>query len=121
LRGAENAPAVVLLHRYGADRSHVLNLGVKLNEATNFTVLMPDARGHGEKPAVKIFVRRLRNRRRARRIDFLRDLKSASNKNFNRTKYRHLRHRNGRARALSAAAQRWKPSKRSRSIRFRKR
>lgn len=53
LKGAENAPAVVLLHRYGADRSHVLDLGVKLNEATNFTVLMPDARGHGENPSVK--------------------------------------------------------------------
>lgn len=53
LRGSENAPAVILLHRYGTDRSHVLNLGVKLNEATNFTVLMPDARGHGEKPTVK--------------------------------------------------------------------
>ncbi|CAN5464023.1 hypothetical protein BH18ACI3_BH18ACI3_04340 [soil metagenome] len=53
LRGAENSPAVVLLHKYGADRSHVLNLGVKLNEATNFTVLMPDQRGHGMNPAVK--------------------------------------------------------------------
>jgi pimeloyl-ACP methyl ester carboxylesterase len=53
LRGRENAPAVVLLHRYGADRSHVLNLGVKLNEATDFTILMPDIRGHGENPLVK--------------------------------------------------------------------
>lgn len=53
LRGAENSPAVILLHRYGADRSHVLDLGVKLNEATNFTVLMPDERGHGANPAVK--------------------------------------------------------------------
>lgn len=52
LRGAENAPAIVLLHRYGADRSWVLDLGVKLNEATDFTVLMPDARGHGETPLV---------------------------------------------------------------------
>lgn len=52
LRGRQNAPAVVLLHRYGADRSHVLNLGVKLNEATDFTVLMPDMRGHGENPPV---------------------------------------------------------------------
>ncbi len=52
LRGTENAPAVVLLHRYGADRSHVLDLAVKLNEATNFTVLMPDERGHGVNPAV---------------------------------------------------------------------
>lgn len=53
LKGAENAPAVILLHRYGADRSHVLNLGVKLSEATNFTVLMPDQRGHGENPMEK--------------------------------------------------------------------
>ncbi len=53
LRGEGNAPAVILLHNYGADRSHVLDLGVKLNEATNFTVLMPDERGHGANPAVK--------------------------------------------------------------------
>lgn len=53
LRGNEGAPAVILLHRYGADRSWVLNLGVKLNEATDFTILMPDMRGHGENPAVK--------------------------------------------------------------------
>lgn len=52
LRGADNAPAVILLHKYGADRSHLLNLGVKLNEATNFTVLMPDQRGHGQNPPV---------------------------------------------------------------------
>jgi len=51
LRGEPNLPAVVLLHRYGANRSHVLNLGVKLNEATNFTVLMPDLRGHGNAAA----------------------------------------------------------------------
>ncbi|HLM61490.1 MAG TPA: hypothetical protein VK308_11860, partial [Pyrinomonadaceae bacterium] len=37
LKGVENAPAVILLHRYGADRSHVLDLAIKLNEATNFT------------------------------------------------------------------------------------
>ena len=53
LRGASDAPAVILLHKYGANRSHVLNLGVKLNEATNFTVLMPDQRGHGLNPGVK--------------------------------------------------------------------
>lgn len=53
LRGSENAPAVILLHRYGADRSHMLDLGVKLNEATNFTVLMPDLRGHGMDPSVR--------------------------------------------------------------------
>ena len=52
LRGAEGAPAVVLLHRYGADRSWLLNLGVKINEATNYTILWPDLRGHGENPSV---------------------------------------------------------------------
>src|SRR5215217_222091 len=53
LRGAQDAPAVILLHKYGANRSYVLNLGVKLNEATNFTILMPDQRGHGQDPAVE--------------------------------------------------------------------
>jgi len=53
LRGAQDAPAVILLHKYGANRSYVLNLGVKLNEATNFTILMPDQRGHGQDPAIK--------------------------------------------------------------------
>src|SRR5918999_1538162 len=50
LRGAEGAPAVVLLHGYGADRSWLLNLGVKINETTNLTVLLPDLRSHGENP-----------------------------------------------------------------------
>lgn len=53
LRGNEGAPAILLLHRYGSDRSWVLNLGVKLNEATDATILMPDLRGHGESPLVK--------------------------------------------------------------------
>ena len=52
LRGAENAPAVILLHKLGADRSYVLNLGVKMNESTNFTILMPDQRAHGQNPSV---------------------------------------------------------------------
>lgn len=52
LRGSPNAPAVILLHGYGTDRSYVLNLGVKLNETTDFTILMPDLRGHGENPTV---------------------------------------------------------------------
>src|SRR5438270_13464615 len=39
VRGAEGSPSVILLHRYGADRSWLLNLAVKLNETTNFTVL----------------------------------------------------------------------------------
>ena len=53
LRGIENGPAVILVHKYGADRSYVLNLGVKLNESTNYTVLMPDLRAHGENPSVQ--------------------------------------------------------------------
>jgi pimeloyl-ACP methyl ester carboxylesterase len=53
LKGAEGAPAVVLLHRYGGDRSWLFNLGVKINETTNFTVLWPDLRGHGVDPLVK--------------------------------------------------------------------
>jgi hypothetical protein len=52
IRGADGAAAVILLHRYGADRSWLLNLAVKLNETTNFTVLWPDLRGHGENPPV---------------------------------------------------------------------
>ena len=53
LRGTENSPAVILLHKFGADRSYELNLGVKLSEATNYTVLMPDLRGHGEGPMIE--------------------------------------------------------------------
>jgi pimeloyl-ACP methyl ester carboxylesterase len=52
LRGIPNSPAVIVLYKYGANRSHVLNLAVKINEATNFTVLMPEQRGHGENPSV---------------------------------------------------------------------
>ena len=53
LKGAEGAPAVVLLHRYGGDRSWLFNLGVKINETTNSTILWPDLRGHGENPLIK--------------------------------------------------------------------
>ncbi len=52
MRGSEGAPAVLLLHGYGADRSWLLNLGVKINETTNMTVLLPDLRGHGQEPPV---------------------------------------------------------------------
>ena len=52
IRGGEGAPGVLLLHHYGGDRSYLLNLAVKLNETTNFTVLWPDLRGHGENPPV---------------------------------------------------------------------
>lgn len=53
LRGTEGAPAVVFLHRYGGDRSWLFNLGVKLNEASNFTILWPDLRGHGLNPPIR--------------------------------------------------------------------
>lgn len=53
LRGTEGAPAIVLLHRYGGDRSWLFNLGVKINEASNATILWPDVRGHGINPPVK--------------------------------------------------------------------
>ena len=52
LRGSEGAPAVLMLHRYEGDRSWVLNLGVKINESTNYTILWPDLRGHGKSPPV---------------------------------------------------------------------
>src|SRR2546423_12283615 len=52
IKGTDGAPAVILLHKYGADRSWLLNFAVKLNESTNFTVLWPDLRGHGENPPV---------------------------------------------------------------------
>lgn len=48
LRGAEGKAAVILFHKYGVNRSHVLNLGVRINESTDLTVLMPDIRSHGE-------------------------------------------------------------------------
>src|SRR5678815_5190258 len=53
LKGAEGALAVVLLHRYTGDRSWLFNLGVKINETTNFTILWPDLRGHGESPLIR--------------------------------------------------------------------
>jgi pimeloyl-ACP methyl ester carboxylesterase len=52
IRGNDGAPAVILLHRWGGDRSWLLNMAVKLNESTGFTVLWPDLRGHGVNPPV---------------------------------------------------------------------
>ena len=79
LRGAEGAPAVILLHRYGGDRSLLLNLGMKLNEATNCTILWPDLRGHALNPLVKwtSFGSREGDDLLAA-LDFLRSLKSES-------------------------------------------
>lgn len=79
LRGAENAPAVLLLHSYGTDRSHLLNLGVKLNETTDFTVLMPDLRGHGENPPTsKTSFGGCETEDAAAAIQFLRGLKTVA-------------------------------------------
>jgi pimeloyl-ACP methyl ester carboxylesterase len=52
LKGGEGAPAVVFLHKYCGDRSWLFNLGIKLNETTNFTILWPDLRGHGMDPPI---------------------------------------------------------------------
>ena len=78
LKGAEGAPAVVLLHRYGADRSYALNLGIKINEATRFTILWPDMRGHGLNPPVSwTSFSGQEDDDLLAALDFLRSLKSA--------------------------------------------
>ncbi len=53
LRGTPGGPAVIFQHKYGADRSWLFNLGIKLNEATNFTILWPDLRAHGMNAPVR--------------------------------------------------------------------
>lgn len=81
LRGGEGAPAVILLHRYGADRSWLLNLGVKLNETANFTILWPDLRGHGLNPPVNwtsFGARETEDTLAA--LDYLRSLKTSQNR-----------------------------------------
>ncbi|HZS08295.1 MAG TPA: alpha/beta fold hydrolase [Blastocatellia bacterium] len=49
LRGTVGAPALVLNHGYGHNRSQLLDLGVKLRDA-GYHVLLPDLRGHGMSP-----------------------------------------------------------------------
>jgi len=79
LRGVEGAPAVVFLHRYGGDRSLLLNLGMKVNEATGCTILWPDLRGHALKPAVQwTSFGSSEGKDLLSAIDFLRSLKSES-------------------------------------------
>jgi len=81
ITGADEAPAVILLHGYGADRSWLLNLAVKLNETTNFTVLWPDLRGHGENPPVNwTSFGALEGDDVTAAIDYLRSLKSPAGK-----------------------------------------
>jgi hypothetical protein len=78
LRGAEGAPAVIMLHHYSADRSWLLNLGVKLNETTDYTILWPDLRGHGMNPAVPWTSFGTREAEDvAAAVDYLRTLKTA--------------------------------------------
>ena len=43
----------MLQHQYGGDRSWLFNLGIKINEASNCTVLWPDLRAHGVNARVK--------------------------------------------------------------------
>jgi pimeloyl-ACP methyl ester carboxylesterase len=79
LKGTQGAPAVIFLHRYGADRSWLFNLGVKLNEAANFTILWPDLRGHGLNPPVDRTAFGTREGSDVlAALDFLRSLKGAS-------------------------------------------
>jgi pimeloyl-ACP methyl ester carboxylesterase len=81
IRGADGAPAVILLHSYGADRSWLLNVAVKLNESTNFTVLWPDLRGHGENPPVNTTLfGAIEGDDTTAAIDYLHTLKTSSGK-----------------------------------------
>lgn len=81
LRGAEGAPAVVLLHRYGGDRSWLFNLGIKINETTNFTILWPDLRGHGLNPPVSYSgLGSIEGDDLVAAVDFLRTVKGYSQK-----------------------------------------
>jgi hypothetical protein len=47
LRGAQGAPAIILNHGYGRNRSELLDLGIRLHEA-GYHALLPDLRGHGK-------------------------------------------------------------------------
>jgi len=79
LKGTAGAPAVVLLHRYGADRSWLFNLGVKINENTGYTILWPDLRGHGQSPLVRwSSLGSLEDDDLLAALDFLRNLKTES-------------------------------------------
>jgi len=79
LRGTEGAPAVVLLHRYGGDRSWLFNLGIKLNEANGFTILWPDLRGHGLNPPVTVSTFGMKEGEDLlAALDFLRGLKGSN-------------------------------------------
>src|SRR6266852_971971 len=81
IRGEEGSPAVILLHRYGTDRSWLLNLAIKLHETTNFTILWPDLRGHGDNPLVNwTLFGAIEGDDATAAIDYLRSLKTPSGK-----------------------------------------
>lgn len=78
LRGADRSPAVILIHQYGADRSYFLDLGIKINEVTNFTILMLEQRGHGESPVLWTSFGGCESEDIYSAIDFLKGLKTES-------------------------------------------
>jgi hypothetical protein len=67
LKGAEGAPAVVLLHRYGGDRSWLFNLGVKINETLTSRFFGPTCAVTVSTAGEVDFVRRAERRRRSAR------------------------------------------------------
>ena len=83
LRGTEGSPALILLHRYGGDRSWLFNLGIKLNEATGFTILWPDLRGHGLNPPITVSTFGMKEGDDVlAALDFLRGLKGSNRKHL---------------------------------------
>src|SRR5438132_3333792 len=81
IRAGESSPAIILLHGYGADRSWLLNLAAKLHETTNYTILLPDLRGHGEDPPVNwTLLGGMEGDDTTAAIDYLHSLKATSGK-----------------------------------------
>jgi pimeloyl-ACP methyl ester carboxylesterase len=106
LRGTEGAPAVVFLHRYGGDRSWLFNLGIKLNEATGFSILWPDLRGHGVNPPVAASTLGLKEGEDLlSALDFLRGLKGSSREHLTADFFGVYGIELGAYAAISAAAQ----------------
>jgi pimeloyl-ACP methyl ester carboxylesterase len=106
LRGTEGAPAVVFLHRYGGDRSWLFNLGIKLNEATGFSILWPDLRGHGVNPPVAVSTLGMKEGEDLlSALDFLRGLKGSNREHLTADFFGVYGIELGAYAAISAAAQ----------------
>jgi pimeloyl-ACP methyl ester carboxylesterase len=106
LRGTEGAPAVVFLHRYGGDRSWLFNLGIKLNEATGFSILWPDLRGHGVNPPVAVSTLGMKEGEDLlSALDFLRGLKGSNREHLTAHFFGVYGIELGAYAAISAAAQ----------------